>query len=113
MENARGEDGVGFAFEQHFGHPVAPLRSLEEAVGTWPEYATSVGLTLRRDGTRWMVEQAAVEAWLATNEEAAARVHCQLPMAALLFRGRIEQEIRLHLSAALSDVHGGGEGSGA
>jgi hypothetical protein len=34
-------------------------------------------------------------------EEAAARVHCQLPMAALLFRGRIEQEIRVHLSAAL------------
>lgn len=36
-------------------------------------------------------------------EEAAARVHCQLPMAAMLFRGRIEQEIRLHLGAALRD----------
>ncbi|MCO5977662.1 nucleotidyltransferase family protein [Ideonella oryzae] len=43
--------GVHLWFEQHFGHPVAPLRSLEEAVGTWPEYATSVGLTLRPDGT--------------------------------------------------------------
>jgi hypothetical protein len=36
-------------------------------------------------------------------EEAEARVQCQLPMAALLFRGRIEQEIRHHLSAALKD----------
>lgn len=43
-------------------------------------------------------------------EEAAARVHCQLPMAALLFRGRIEQEIRLHLGAALSDTQASGDG---
>ncbi|WP_416763453.1 nucleotidyltransferase family protein [Roseateles sp. So40a] len=33
-------------FESYFGHAVAPLRSLEEAVGTWPEYATSVGIWL-------------------------------------------------------------------
>ena len=33
-------------FESYFGHPVAPLISLTEAIGTWPEYATSVGLTL-------------------------------------------------------------------
>ncbi|WP_217283874.1 nucleotidyltransferase family protein [Pseudaquabacterium terrae] len=33
-------------FEAHFGHAVAPLRSLDEAVGSWPEYATSVGLWL-------------------------------------------------------------------
>lgn len=32
-------------------HPVEPLHSLEEAIGTWPKYATSVGLTLRPDGT--------------------------------------------------------------
>jgi len=36
-------------FEGHFGHAVAPLRSLDEAVASWPEYATSVGLTLRAD----------------------------------------------------------------
>ena len=33
-------------FEQSFGHPVAPLRSLEEAVASWPEYATAVGVWL-------------------------------------------------------------------
>lgn len=36
-------------FEGHFGHPVQPLSSLEEAVASWPEYATSVGLTLEAD----------------------------------------------------------------
>jgi hypothetical protein len=36
-------------FESHFGHAVAPLRSLEEAVASWPEYATSVGVTLGHD----------------------------------------------------------------
>lgn len=33
-------------FEDYFGHPVEPLGSLEEAVASWPEYATSVGVTL-------------------------------------------------------------------
>lgn len=36
-------------FEGCFGHPVQPLRSLEEAVASWPEYATSVGVTLADD----------------------------------------------------------------
>ncbi len=36
-------------FESHFGHAVPPLGSLVEAVGTWPEYATCVGLTLEAD----------------------------------------------------------------
>lgn len=35
-------------FESYFGHAVQPLRSLEEAVASWPEYATSVGVTLDR-----------------------------------------------------------------
>jgi uncharacterized protein len=38
-------------FEGHFGHPVAPLSSLREAVASWPEFATSVALTLREDST--------------------------------------------------------------
>jgi uncharacterized protein len=33
-------------FEQHFGHAVAPLSCLEEAVASWPEFATAVGLWL-------------------------------------------------------------------
>lgn len=38
-------------FEAVFGHPVSPLVSLEDAVATWPEFATSVGLTLRDNGS--------------------------------------------------------------
>ena len=38
--------GVHLWFEQHFGHPVAPLHSLAEAVASWPEYATATGLWL-------------------------------------------------------------------
>lgn len=38
-------------FESFFGHPVPPLRSLEEAVASWPEYATAVGVTLHGDGS--------------------------------------------------------------
>lgn len=38
-------------FEGHFGHSVPPLLSLEDAVASWPEYATSVGLTLRHDNS--------------------------------------------------------------
>ena len=38
-------------FEGYFGYPVAPLKSLEEAVGSWPEYATSVGISLAADNT--------------------------------------------------------------
>lgn len=40
-------------FEGHFGHPVEPLRSLHEAVASWPEYATCVGISLcPRQGLR-------------------------------------------------------------
>lgn len=37
-------------FEAYFGHPVEPLRSLEEAVASWPEFATSVGVSLTDEG---------------------------------------------------------------
>ncbi len=40
---------VHFWFGVHFGHPVAPLNSLEEAIGSWPEYATSVAVFLDAD----------------------------------------------------------------
>lgn len=42
--------GVHRWFEGHFGHPVPPLRSLHEAVASWPEYATSVGVWLSDEG---------------------------------------------------------------
>ncbi|MEJ6003188.1 nucleotidyltransferase family protein [Paucibacter soli] len=41
--------GVHLWFEACFGHAVAPLRSLEEAVASWPEYATAVGVRLDWD----------------------------------------------------------------
>ena len=37
-------------FEGVFGHPVAPLRDLTEAVASWPEFATSVGITVDEQG---------------------------------------------------------------
>jgi len=43
--------GVHLWFEAHFGHAVEPLRSLEEAVASWPEFATAVGLSLGPDNT--------------------------------------------------------------
>ncbi len=38
-------------FEGYFGHAVEPLLSLPEAVGSWPEYATCVGLCLNQDNS--------------------------------------------------------------
>ncbi|SEO29775.1 hypothetical protein SAMN05428959_106155 [Duganella sp. CF517] len=38
-------------FEAYFGHAVEPLASLRDGVGSWPEYATAVGLCLHRDDT--------------------------------------------------------------
>ncbi len=41
--------GVHLWFEQHFGQAVAPLDSLADAVASWPETATCVGLWLDDD----------------------------------------------------------------
>ena len=43
--------GVHLWFEACFGQAVAPLASLEDAVASWPEFATAVGLALGGDGT--------------------------------------------------------------
>lgn len=37
-------------YESYFGYAVEPLHSLDEAVATWPETATAVGLTLQPTG---------------------------------------------------------------
>jgi uncharacterized protein len=42
---ATNQAAVHLWFERHFGHAVAPLPSLEAAVASWPEYATSVAVT--------------------------------------------------------------------
>lgn len=64
---------------------------VSELVGTWQENELQYGFTAvgMKVSGRIVVE------------ELAARVHCQLPFAAMLFRGRIEQEIRTHLAHAL------------
>lgn len=41
---ATNQAAVHLWFESCFGHPVAPLASLHEAVASWPEYATAVAL---------------------------------------------------------------------
>jgi uncharacterized protein len=41
--------GVHLWFERHFGHAVEPLHSLHEAIASWPEPATAVGVWLDRD----------------------------------------------------------------
>ncbi|MEO6277657.1 MAG: nucleotidyltransferase family protein [Roseateles sp.] len=38
--------GVHLWFDRHFGHAVEPLHSLEEAIASWPEPATAVGMWL-------------------------------------------------------------------
>lgn len=37
-------------FEDYFGYTVPPLLSLEDAIASWPEFATAVGIHLQPDG---------------------------------------------------------------
>ena len=37
-------------FEDEFGYVVPPLLSLEDAIASWPEFATAVGIWLQPDG---------------------------------------------------------------
>jgi hypothetical protein len=43
---ARNQARVHLWYEQHFGDPIAPYRSIEHAVSTWPETATAVACRL-------------------------------------------------------------------
>lgn len=43
--------GVHVWYEDVFGEPRSPFTSLDEAIGSWPEVATCVGLTLSYDGS--------------------------------------------------------------
>ena len=42
--------GVHLWFADYFGHQVEPVNTLIEAVATWPEYATSVGMFMNEVG---------------------------------------------------------------
>jgi uncharacterized protein len=41
-------------YEQHFGYPIKPYTSLEEAINTWPTTATAIGLRRMFSG-KWIV----------------------------------------------------------
>jgi uncharacterized protein len=41
--------GVHLWYERKFGYPIRPLTSTEDALATWPETATCVGVRLRGD----------------------------------------------------------------
>ena len=47
--DARNQAAVHLWYPEKFGYAVEPLRSTAEAVATWPETATSVGLRLTDD----------------------------------------------------------------
>jgi hypothetical protein len=41
-------------YEEHFGYPIEPYRTLEEAIDTWPTTATAVGVS-RNANEEWKV----------------------------------------------------------
>jgi hypothetical protein len=47
--------GVHLWYEAKFGYPIPPARSIEDAVGMWPETATSVAVRLLPDDTLYVV----------------------------------------------------------
>jgi hypothetical protein len=48
---AKNQAAVHLWYGERFGVPVPPLASLNEAVGTWPEYATAVAVRRGRSHT--------------------------------------------------------------
>jgi hypothetical protein len=47
--------GVHLWYESKFGYPIPRAESIEDAVGMWPETATSVGVRLLRDDTLYVI----------------------------------------------------------
>jgi hypothetical protein len=42
----KNQAAVHLWYEARFGHPLPPLRSLHDAIGTWPETAVAIGVRL-------------------------------------------------------------------
>jgi hypothetical protein len=42
----KNQAAVHLWYEARFGHPLPPLRSLQDAIGTWPETAVAIGVRL-------------------------------------------------------------------
>lgn len=51
----RNQAGVHLWYEEKFGQKVSPLRSIEDAVASWPETATSVAVRLLADDSLELV----------------------------------------------------------
>ncbi|MDD9999996.1 MAG: nucleotidyltransferase family protein [Rhodospirillaceae bacterium] len=49
--DVKNQAAVHLWFHNVFGHEVAPLRSMRDAVATWPETALAVAVGLQADGT--------------------------------------------------------------
>lgn len=49
--DVKNQAAVHLWFHEVFGHEVEPLRSMEEAIATWPETALAVGVGLQADDT--------------------------------------------------------------
>lgn len=49
--DVKNQAAVHLWFHEVFGHEVEPLRSMRDAVATWPETALAVAIGLREDGT--------------------------------------------------------------
>jgi hypothetical protein len=47
--------GVHLWYEAKFGYPIPPARSVEDAIGMWPETATSVAVRLLADDSLYVV----------------------------------------------------------
>ena len=47
--------GVHLWYETKFGFPIPPARSIEDAVGMWPETATAVAVRLQPDNSIYVV----------------------------------------------------------
>ncbi len=74
-------------FQDHFGHAVSPLTSLEEAVASWPEYATSVGVYLGNTGEVEIIAPCGLEGLFAVRvRRNPARV------SVATYRRRVEQK---------------------
>lgn len=47
--DVKNQAGVHLWYEERFGHSIEPYKSAEDAISTFPEYATSVGIRVNGD----------------------------------------------------------------
>jgi hypothetical protein len=49
--DVKNEARIHLWYERHFGYPIEPYRSVEEAINAWPTTATAVGIRYDDDGS--------------------------------------------------------------